>query len=140
MARRYSLTFQLFDVTLGEKAGDVLDDTIAEPVTVSPLGGYVEEWRRYVADAPVELLPPNIKAIRVAMARNGGAAIMRKRFDFEGKKYLVQMRVEAVAEEWKGPYKPDPDRAETAFLVLRLGPSGPSLYVDGEPVELKRAD
>lgn len=130
--RNYSLTFQLFDVTLGEKAGDVLDQS-AEPVIVSPLAAFESKWRKYCADAPVELSPPNIKAIRVALARNGGAAIMRRRFDFEGRKYLIQMRVEALAEVWRGV------DAEGRPVTLYCG-AGPVLEVAGEPVELTRAE
>lgn len=133
MARRYSLTFQLFDVTQGEKSGDIIDQTTT-PEIVSPLKESCAAWSRYCAQSPVVIPPPNEKAIRVALTRNGGAAIMRRRFDYQGAKYLVQMRVEVLVEVWRGR------TASGDMIELLQNPARPLLLVSGERVELSRAE
>jgi hypothetical protein len=59
---------------------------------------------------------------------------MRRRFDYQGRKYLVQMRVETVLDVWRGC------DASGNPIILCQGSSGPVLEIAGERVELARAD
>lgn len=126
MSKLYAVSFQLFDVTKGERLGDILDQSA--PETIEGLKGYEEKWRAYCAESPVDVPPPQQKATRVALSRNGGAAIMRARFEHEGSKYLVQMRVEKVADIWRGEINGAPVLIEAGEAV--------TLTVGGVSVEL----
>ena len=130
MKKNYSVSFCLFDVTQGEKRGDLLDQSDVE--TIEGLRDYERLWAAYCADSPVEIPPPQQKATRVALSRNGGAAIMRARFEHDGRKYLVQMRVETQAEIWRG-------EAGGETVTLALG-AAPVLHVGSAEIQLSKVD
>lgn len=98
MTKSYNVVFKLWDVTKGERTGDLVEES--EAFTVSPLSKVNEVWAPWAGQAPVELKPLSDKALRVAMARNDGQGVCRRRFEYDGSKYLITIHCATVPEQW----------------------------------------
>jgi len=97
--RQYTATFRLWDVTKGERTGELIDED--GPHRVSPLSEINAHWATWIAQSPVELGPLSDKAIRVSLSRNAGESVTRRRFEHEGSKYLITVHVSPVPETYK---------------------------------------
>lgn len=98
MTKSYNVNFKLWDVSKGERTGELIEES--EVFTVSPLSKVNEAWGPWAEQAPVDLKPLSDKALRVAMARNDGQGVCRRRFEYEGAKYLITIHCEPVPEQW----------------------------------------
>lgn len=95
---KYSAVFKLWDVTAGARTGDLIEES--EPETFDTLPALVQLWDAYAVECPVPLDPLSIPALRVSMSRNGGSAIARRRFSYEGRQYLVEAHVTGTPRVW----------------------------------------
>jgi len=99
MVKEYTALFELWDVTEGEDRGELVEN--GELFTFAPLSKIEQIWLDYTEQCPVELSPLKSGAARVAMSRNGGEGIVRRRFEYEDKKYLITVRASTSKNTWR---------------------------------------
>jgi hypothetical protein len=129
MSKIYTVTARLWDVSTGERAGDLVDESL--PQLISPLSSIVAWFSEYSADCPVALEPVSLSAVRVALSRSGGkSAVVRRRFEHDGRKYLVTVQVDGPPVAWTG-HTEDGQRVE---LILKS--DAPHLAVGGSLIDL----
>lgn len=99
MSKSYTATFKLWDVTAGEKTGELIDED--GPHTFEGLPSINGLWGKWTAESPVPLDPLNHRTIRVSMTRNNGESVTRRRFAHDGRKYLITIHVSQAPEKYK---------------------------------------
>ena len=104
-SKTYQATFRLWDVTKGERTGELMDES--GPHKLTPLSAINDNWAEWTAQSPVPLDPLNPQAIRVSMSRNAGESVTRRRFEHEGSKYLITVHVAPVPEVWECSFAGD---------------------------------
>lgn len=123
MSKSYVVSFKLWDVTRGERTGELIDEN--GPHTVSPLSAINEPWEAWTRESPVPLDPLNHRTIRVSMSRNDGESVTRRRFEHDGAKYLITVHTAPAPEKWLA------DEAGVGTFAIHITGGVPRLYIPG---------
>ena len=107
-AQDYNVRVQLWDVSTGEKTGELVRES--DIVTVSPLSKYVPIWTEFLSKFEKRLGqvpdPPAASTVRVSLGRNSGKSITRVRLENGKRKFLICLVV---------------DKAEQISIMAALG-------------------
>lgn len=116
MTKEYEAVFRVWDVSAGEKHGALLEES--EIFSFSPLSDIQKHWSEFCKDCPVAMDPISERALRVSMTRNEGVGVQRRRFEYEGGKYLITIHAAEQTYRWEVP------DLTSGYFVITLDPDG----------------